>query len=59
MQLSDILTIAEEKHLFGECYREDYIKVMYGTNSVFYIYSDNSFTQVDLNGYVTTGNLIN
>ncbi len=52
------MTIAEEKHLFGESYLADYIRVAYGVNSVFYIYKDNSYTEVDKNGYKTTGNLI-
>jgi len=52
------MTIAEEKHLFGESYLTDYIKVAYGVDSVFYIYVDNSYTEVDKNGYKGTGNIL-
>lgn len=49
------ITIAEEKHLFGESYLIGYIRIAYNETSVFYIYRDNSFTEVNKNGYVSTG----
>lgn len=52
------LTVAEEKHLFGESYLIDYVRVAYDETSVFYIYADNSFTEVNKNGYVNTGILL-
>ena len=56
------LSIAEEKHLFGEDSLgkiKDYKKIAFGTDTVHYIYSDNSFTEIGKNGVVGTGYITN